>query len=112
MNSLIGAGAVPPSSSDVSALARTVRAKKNFRTDGVPRTLPSTHQLEGDPVIVVLHHIQKQRRGGIHVVQDHIDVAIVEKVPERSTSCGDHRGQAAPCRGRNLLKLNPLEIAK
>src|SRR5438552_13975260 len=43
--------------------------------------------------------------------RSHVDVAVVEKVPERGASRGDHRGQPAPRRGRNLLKLNPIELA-
>src|ERR1700687_3476428 len=112
MNSLIGAGAVTPSADDVSPLAHGARAKENFGANGVPRTLYSPYQFERDPVVVVLRHIAKQRRSGIHVVQHDVHVAIVEEVPERGASCGDHIGQAAPSRGRNLLKLNPVEIAK
>src|SRR6266850_1799327 len=112
MNSLVGAGAVTPSARDVSPLPHPARTKENLRANGIPRTLPPPHQFEGDPVIVALHHIAEQRRSGIHVVQDDVYVAIVEEVPERSTSCGDHISQAAASRGRNLLKLNAIKIAE
>src|SRR6202171_2656855 len=110
MNSLIGAGAVAPSAEDVSPLAHTARAKENFRANGIPWTLRPSHQFESDPVIVVLHHIAKQRRSGIHVVQNDVYAAIVEEIPERGPPRGDHVGQAAPRRGWNLLKLGSVEI--
>src|SRR5438876_253321 len=112
MNSLIGAGSVTRSADDVNPLAHSAPAKENFCANGVPRTLWSPHQFERDPVVVVLYHIAKQRRSAIHVVQDHVHVAIVEEIPERGASCGGHIGQAAPSRGRNLLKLDPVEIAQ
>jgi len=74
-------------------------AKKNFRANGVPRTLWSSRQLEPDPMVPVLHHIAKQCRCGIHVVQDDVCVAIVEQVPERGPSCRNDIRQATSGRG-------------
>src|SRR6266850_5121228 len=112
MNALIGTGPIAPSADDVCPLAHTACAKKNFRANGVPRTLRSSCQLEPDPMVAVLHHIAKQRRCGIHVVQHDVYAAIVEEVPERSSSCWNNVRQAASGRGGNFQKLDPVQIAE
>src|SRR5712664_4733048 len=112
MNALIRTGPITPSADDVSPLAHTAAAKKDFRANGIPRTFWSSHQLERDPMVAVFHHIPKQRRSGIHVVQDDVCVAIVEQVPERGPSCRNDIRQATSGRGRNFLKLGSVQIAE
>src|SRR6267143_1534847 len=112
MNTLIGARTVAPSADDVCPLAHTAYAKENSRANGIPWTLWSSRQLERDPMVAVLHHIAKQRRCGIHVVQNDVQVAIVEEVPKRGPSCRNNVRQAAAGRRGNFLKLGPVQIAE
>src|SRR6267143_1914019 len=85
MNTLIGARTVAPSADDVCPLAHTAYAKENSRANGIPWTLWSSRQLERDPMVAVLHHIAKQRRCGIHVVQN--DVQMAEKLRPFGPGC-------------------------
>ena len=63
-------------------------------------------------MIAVLYHIAKQNRGGVHIVQHHVDVAIIKKVPEGGAAGGNHVGQATTRRRRDFLKLGAVKIAK
>src|SRR2546426_1541104 len=112
MKTQIRARGVTSSAENVTALACTTRGEEDLRTDGIPRTLCSANQFESDPVVAVLYDIPEERWRRIHIIQDNIDAAIVEKVPKSRAPCGYYVGQAASRGRRNFLKLGPIEIAE
>src|SRR5256712_8247739 len=112
MKTRIRARGVTSSAENVTALPCTTRGQEDLRTDGIPRTLCSANQFESDPVVAVLYDIPEERGRRIHIIQDNVDAAIVEKVPKSRAPCGYYVGQAASRGRRNFLKLGPIEIAE
>src|SRR5258706_6096537 len=112
MDTQVRARAVASATHDVSALANSARCQEDRRTDGIARAPGASNQFEGNPVIAVFHHVTQQRRNGIHIIEDNIDVAIIEEVSERSASGGHDEGQAASGCRRHLLELSAIQIAE
>src|SRR6266566_681563 len=71
-----------------------------------------SYQLQGDPVVGVVDDVAKKGRGRIHVVEDHIDVAVVEDVAEGSAARANDGGQTAAGSRRDFLEFGTVEIAK
>src|ERR1700674_3701875 len=63
-------------------------------------------------MVGVLDHVSKQGGRRVHVVEDNIDVAVVEKVSESRAASRDDHGEAAAGGGRNFLEFCAVEIAE
>ncbi len=96
----------------VGALPNASGSHKNLRADGIPRTFWSANQFKCDPMVPVRYNVSEERRRRVHVVQDNVNVAVVEEIAKRRTARGNDIRQAAPCCGRNFLKLSAIEIAE
>src|SRR5690242_13319792 len=112
MKALVRTRTIATAANDVGALAKAAGSHEDLRTDGIMRTFRSTNQLKSNPMVPVLHHVSKQGRWGIHVVQHNVDVPVVKEITKRRTTCGNHVGQTAPRCRRYFLKLGAVEIAK
>jgi putative hemolysin len=99
MKALVRARGVAAPAEDVPTLACPGRCDERFGSDGIPRTLRSSHQFECNPMIIVLHHVAKQHGRGVYSVQDNIDMAVIEEVSKRRAARRNHHTQtAARCR--------------
>src|SRR5713101_289676 len=103
---------VASSAQNISALANPAGGQKNGRTDGVAWALGSSNQFQGNPVIAVLHHIAKQGRSRVHIIENDVDAAIIEEVSKRGASGRYHEGQAASRCRRHLLELHAIQISE
>src|SRR5580658_3023362 len=63
-------------------------------------------------MVAVLNDATKESGNGVQVVEDNVDVAVVEQVPEGCASGGDYIGQAAARGRRHFLKFLAIDIAK
>ncbi len=63
-------------------------------------------------MVQVVDDVAKKGRGRIHVVEDHIDVAVVKEVAEGGAARANDRGEAAAGDRRNFLKFGAVEIVK
>src|SRR5216684_8818376 len=110
MQTLIGTGGVATSAEHVTALANSTRGNKRFRSDGIARALWATNQSQHYPVVGVLDHVSQEGRRRIHIVDHHIDVAIIEQVSKRGSARRHYGCQPAAGCGRNFLKFRSIKI--
>src|SRR5947208_2962280 len=110
MNTLIGARSITASTDHVRTLTNSFGGKEDCGARGVPRTFRSTYELEGDPMVFVFGDITQQGGDGIHIIQDHVDVTVVEQVAESRAPSGNHVSQSTACCRRHFLKLCSVQI--
>ena len=55
-------------------------------------------------------HVAQQHRNAIHVVDDHVDFAIVEDVAKCCAAAHGHHGEARSLHGRDQFELAILQI--
>src|SRR6266853_1262893 len=112
MDPRIGTRTIASPAQDVTALANSASSQEDHGTDGIARALGPSNQFEGNPVIAILHHVAKQRRSRIHIIKNHVDVTIIEEIPERGAPGRNYEGKAAPRCRRHLLELCTIHMAE
>src|SRR5258708_4117340 len=110
MQTLIGTGGVTSAAEHVRALANSPGGNKRFRPDSISRAFRATNQFQRYPMVGILHYISEQSRRRIYVVDHHVDVTIVEQIPERSAARCDYYREAGVRGRRNFLKFRSIQI--
>src|SRR4051812_20984952 len=90
MDSQIRARTKTSSAKNVSALPHPSCRNKYLRSNRVARASRASHQLQRDPVVVVLDHISEERGMRVHIVDHNIGMTIVEEVAKRRSPGGNH----------------------
>ena len=96
----------------VAALLHAVCRQVDRGANRIARALRATHQLELDPVMMVVVHIAQQDGRPVHHIDHDIDLAVVEEVAESAAASGDDVGKPGAFDRRHVLKLLPLQVPK
>src|SRR6202158_5195324 len=91
----VGTRSVTSTTHYVGTLPDSARCKEDLRADGVPRALWAANQFQRQPMITVLDDIAQQRGRRINIIDNHVDVPIIEEIPECCSSPGNNVGQTA-----------------
>src|SRR6266571_2917937 len=110
MQTLIGSGGVTSPAEHVPALANFPRGNKRFRSNSITGALLPTDQFQRYPMVGILHYVSEKSWRRIYVVDHHVDVTIVEQIPERSPARGDYYCEAGVRGRRNFLKFRSVQI--
>src|SRR6266576_2735130 len=108
----IRAGTVASPTHQVRALPNSTGRKEYLRANRVARAFSSPLQLQRNPMVPILHDIAQHRGWGVHVVQDDVHVAVIEKITESGAARGNYVCQAAASCRRNFLELCSIQIPK
>src|SRR6059036_1882163 len=71
---------------------------------------PQTNQLDLQPSILIPAIIAKQRRGLVHVHDEHIDIAIIVEVAERASAARMARRDAWPAAVTHVFEHTTPEV--
>src|ERR1019366_1876825 len=112
VNARIGARTIASSAVHIAALPYATSSDEGLGADPVSRTLRAPHQLECNPVIVVLHHIAKQGGSRVHIVDYDIDVPVIEQVSKSSTAGCNYVSEPASGCWWNLLKHSSIAVTE
>src|SRR5258708_3034693 len=105
VQSLIGAGSIAAATKNIRSLTDSSGRQEYFGSDGVTRTLGTTHELQSHPMIGVFRYVPEQCRCGVHIIEYHVYMPIVEQITERRSPSGHHYRQAAASGGGGSLRI-------
>ena len=110
VDSHIVGGEIAAAAQNISTLTNPARREIDSCSNRIARALGSPNELQFDPLVVVRIHVAKQYRNAVHVVDDHVDLAVVENVAKRGTATNTDYRKPGPLDGGNHLKLSILQV--
>src|SRR5260370_12813250 len=108
----MGTGGVTAAAENVAALADRSCRDEHLSTDCIAWAFWAPNQANPKPVVRVVDDVAQQHRRRVDDVEHHVDVTVVDQIPELRAPRGNNYRQPGAGRRGHFLKFSPVQVTE